>query len=63
MVLTVEPGCYIRAGEGVPARYAGIGVRIEDDVAVTTTGAEVLTRDAPKQAAEIETWMSGRDAG
>ena len=32
MVLTVEPGCYIRGGEDVPERFAGIGVRIEDDV-------------------------------
>jgi Xaa-Pro aminopeptidase len=62
MVLTVEPGCYIRAGAGVPERYAGIGVRIEDDVAVTGTGAEVLTRDAPKQAIDIEAWMSARHA-
>jgi Xaa-Pro aminopeptidase len=62
MVLTVEPGCYIRPGAGVPERYAGIGVRIEDDVAVTETGAEVLTREAPKQPADIEAWMSGRDA-
>jgi len=62
MVLTVEPGCYIRAGAGVPERYAGIGVRIEDDVAVTATGAEVLTRDAPKQAADIEAWMGARHA-
>ena len=50
MVLTVEPGCYIRPGEGVPAHFAGIGVRIEDDVLVTESGAEVLTRDAPKSA-------------
>jgi Xaa-Pro aminopeptidase len=62
MVLTVEPGCYIRAGDGVPERYAGIGVRIEDDVAVTETGAEVLTRDAPKLAADIEAWINARDA-
>ena len=62
MVLTVEPGCYVRAGEGVPDRYAGIGVRIEDDVAVTEAGAEVLTRDAPKSAHEIETWLDGRRA-
>ncbi len=62
MVLTVEPGCYIRAGAGVPECFAGIGVRIEDDVAVTGTGAEVLTRDAPKQAAEIEAWMGARHA-
>jgi Xaa-Pro aminopeptidase len=62
MVLTVEPGCYIRAGEGVPGHFAGIGVRIEDDVAITDTAAEVLTRDAPKHPAEIEAWMASRDA-
>jgi Xaa-Pro aminopeptidase len=62
MVLTVEPGCYIRPGAGVPERYAGIGVRIEDDVAVTETGAEVLTHEAPKRTADIEAWMRGRDA-
>jgi len=61
MVLTVEPGCYIRPGEGVPARFAGIGVRIEDDVLVTDADAEVLTRDAPKTPAEIESWMGTRD--
>ncbi|MBI2294847.1 MAG: aminopeptidase P N-terminal domain-containing protein [Betaproteobacteria bacterium] len=62
MVLTVEPGCYIRAGEGVPQRLAGIGVRVEDDVLVTDAGAEVLTRDAPKSPADIEALMSARDA-
>ena len=60
MVLTVEPGCYVRAGEGVPERFAGIGIRIEDDVVVTAAGAEVLTPDAPKDPAEIEALM--RDA-
>ena len=62
MVLTVEPGCYIRPGDGVPARFAGIGIRIEDDVAVTDSGAEVLTSDAPKRVSDIEAWMSSRDA-
>jgi Xaa-Pro aminopeptidase len=62
MVLTVEPGCYIRPGTGVPERLAGIGIRIEDDVAVTDGGVEVLTNDAPKQIADIEAWMSSRDA-
>jgi Xaa-Pro aminopeptidase len=62
MVLTVEPGCYIRPGAGVPERFAGIGVRIEDDVVVTDAGVEVLTGDAPKQPADIESWMSSRDA-
>jgi Xaa-Pro aminopeptidase len=57
MVLTVEPGCYIRAAEGVPERFAGIGVRIEDDVLVTAAGREVLTAAAPKRTGEIEMLM------
>jgi Xaa-Pro aminopeptidase len=41
----------------VPSRFAGIGVRIEDDVLVTPSGYEILTRDAPKTVADIESWM------
>lgn len=61
MVLTVEPGCYIRAGDGVPEQFGNIGVRIEDDVLVTENGHEVLTRAAPKTLAEIETLMQSRN--
>jgi Xaa-Pro aminopeptidase len=57
MVLTVEPGIYVRPGEGVPEAFWNIGIRIEDDVAVTAQGGEVLTADAPKQVAEIEAVM------
>ena len=58
MVLTVEPGLYIRPGlEGVDARWQGIGVRIEDDVLVTGNGPVVLTAGAPKKVTEIETVM------
>jgi Xaa-Pro aminopeptidase len=58
MVLTVEPGIYIPPGSrGVPRRWWGIGVRIEDDVLVTRQGAEVLSRDAPKEPEEIERLM------
>ena len=57
MVLTVEPGCYIRAGSGVPPQFAGIGIRIEDDVLVTASGNEVLTHAAPKTIAGIEALM------
>ncbi len=58
MVLTVEPGCYIRPADGVPERFWNIGVRIEDDVAVTAAGCEILTSGAPKEAAEIEALMA-----
>jgi len=57
MVLTVEPGCYVRAGPDVPEHYAGIGVRIEDDVVVTSAGCEILTHEAPKAIDDIEAWM------
>jgi Xaa-Pro aminopeptidase len=57
MVLTVEPGCYIRPGAGVPEHLWNIGIRIEDDVLVTAQGCEVLTAAAPKTVAEIESTM------
>ena len=59
MVLTVEPGFYIRAADDVPAALHNIGIRIEDDVAVTETGHEVLS-SAPKTVAEIEACMAER---
>jgi Xaa-Pro aminopeptidase len=59
-VMTVEPGIYIPAGaRGVPKRMGDIGIRIEDDVVVTRTGAEVLTSSAPKSVEAIEALMSG----
>jgi len=58
MVLTVEPGCYIR-GDDVPARFANTGIRIEDDVLVTASGNEVLTHAAPKSVQDIEALMRG----
>ena len=59
MVMTVEPGIYIPAGsKGVPKRYWNIGIRIEDDVAVTREGCEVLTSGVPKDASEIEALMA-----
>ncbi len=61
MVLTIEPGLYVPVGtEGVPERYWGTGIRIEDDVALTEGGAEILTDGVPKSVAEIEAWMSGK---
>ena len=60
MVLTVEPGLYIRAGDGVPAHFADIGVRIEDDVVVTADGIENLTGGTPKTVAEVEAACGNR---
>ncbi|WP_155833623.1 M24 family metallopeptidase, partial [Halomonas sp. BC04] len=57
MVLTVEPGLYIPVDDDIPAEYRGIGIRIEDDVAVTDSGHEVLTAGVPKRVSEIEVLM------
>ncbi len=57
MVLTIEPGCYIRPADDVPAAFHNIGIRIEDDVLVTADGCEILTVDTPKQIADIEALM------
>ena len=57
MVLTVEPGCYIRPAADVPEAFWNIGVRIEDDAVVTDDGCEFITDAAPRTVAEIETLM------
>ncbi|AMX03562.1 Xaa-Pro aminopeptidase [Microbulbifer thermotolerans] len=58
MVMTVEPGIYIAADdEAVPEKFRGIGIRIEDDVALTKQGPIVLSAAAPKTVAEIEYTM------
>ncbi len=54
MVLTVEPGAYIRPAANVPEAFWNIGVRIEDDVLVTAEGNENLTAATPKSLAEVE---------
>lgn len=58
MVTTVEPGIYIAAGRKVPARWRNIGVRIEDDVAVTKAGPDVLSKGLVKDPDEIEALMA-----
>lgn len=59
MVLTVEPGIYIKANmENVDPKWWNIGVRIEDDILVTEHGHNVLTKEVPKQIHEIEELMS-----
>ena len=59
-VLTVEPGLYFQANDlTVPEEYRGIGVRIEDDVLVTSTGAKNLSSALPRDPDEVEAWMAG----
>jgi Xaa-Pro aminopeptidase len=57
MVLTIEPGIYVRPDPAVPEKYWNIGIRIEDDALVTESGCELITANAPKTVAEIEAVM------
>jgi Xaa-Pro aminopeptidase len=57
MVLTIEPGLYVPDDDDIPVAYRGLGIRIEDDVAVTEEGREVLTADVPKRVADIAALM------
>jgi Xaa-Pro aminopeptidase len=57
MVLTIEPGLYVRPGEDVPEQFWNIGIRIEDDAIVTETGCELISRGVPVKADEIEALM------
>jgi Xaa-Pro aminopeptidase len=50
MVLTIEPGLYVRPAEGVPEPFHHIGIRIEDDAIVTAGGCELITRGVPVNA-------------
>ena len=57
MVITIEPGIYVRAADDIPAAFHDIGIRTEDDALVTATGCELITADAPKTCDEIEALM------
>ena len=57
MVVTIEPGLYVRPAADVPERYWNIGIRIEDDALVTDSGCELMSRDAPVTVADIEAMM------
>lgn len=55
MVITIEPGIYLdKKRKDIPAKYRGIGVRIEDDVLVTREGRRNLSQGIPKEIDEIE---------
>jgi Xaa-Pro aminopeptidase len=57
MVLTIEPGIYVRPAEGVPEQFHNTGIRIEDDAIVTDTGCELISRGVPVDPDEIEALM------
>ena len=59
MVVTVEPGLYIRPSSKAPKHLHNIGIRLEDDVVVTKTGHTMITSGAPRSADDIEAWMAG----
>jgi Xaa-Pro aminopeptidase len=59
MVITIEPGIYVRPAPGVPERFHHIGIRIEDDAIITPEGCELITRGVPVRADEIEDLMRG----
>lgn len=58
MVFTIEPGLYFQPDDlSVPEEYRGIGVRIEDNILVTESGAENLSIGIPRTADDVEAWM------
>jgi Xaa-Pro aminopeptidase len=57
MILTIEPGIYVRAADDVPEAFWNIGIRTEDDALVTDEGCELITRGVPVDAGEIEAMM------
>ena len=57
MVLTIEPGLYVRPSDKIPKEFWNIGIRIEDDAVVTDAGCELITRDVPVAPDAIEALM------
>ncbi len=57
MVITIEPGIYVRPSEGVPEHYWDIGIRIEDDILITANGPHHFSAKAPKTVQDIEDAM------
>lgn len=60
MLFTIEPGLYFQPDDELaPAQFRGIGIRIEDNILVTTTGAENLSAALPRAPRAVEKWMAG----
>ena len=64
MIITVEPGLYFKPDdELVPMNLRGIGVRIEDDILITSAGNENLTAMLPRSSVDVEAWIASTWAG
>jgi Xaa-Pro aminopeptidase len=60
MVFTIEPGLYFKQEDlAIPEEYRGIGVRIEDDILMTSEGPVNLSAALPRTADDVEAWMAG----
>ena len=57
MVITIEPGLYIRPAEDVDDAFWNIGIRIEDDAVINNSGCELISRGVPVKVDEIEALM------
>ncbi len=60
MVLTIEPGIYVRAADDIPERFHDVGIRIEDDALISADGCEIITSGVPKSSDEIESLMRSK---
>jgi len=57
MVITIEPGLYVRPADDIDQAFWNIGIRIEDDAVITESGCELISRGVPVKADEIEALM------
>jgi Xaa-Pro aminopeptidase len=63
MIFTIEPGLYFQPDDTtVPPEWRGVGVRIEDNILVTKTGAENLSAGIPRTARDVEDWVQSGTA-
>ena len=58
-VITIEPGVYVPTSPEFPSHFHGLGVRIEDDVALTERGMVILSANAPKEVVDVEAACQG----
>ena len=57
MVITIEPGLYVRPADDIDEAFWNIGIRIEDDAVINDSGCELISRGVPVKADEIEAIM------